>query len=176
MGSQSRFSRVRKQQIGLRAAPRLRFGRFLHVVITQTPFVRMLPLLIVFWLISSAALYFTESGTEGTTITSYGRALYWGIAASTTAGIADTPRSGASLIVGGIWIVVGSLIFFGTIVATVTAYFMRPLQRPVRQIIDTIEYNLEHLDDLSLDELDLLKETTNALIDHVERLKQPKLV
>jgi voltage-gated potassium channel len=74
--------------------------------------------------------------------------------------------------VGGIWIVVGSLLFFGTIVATVTAYFMRPLQRPARQIIETIEYNLEHLEDLSVDELDLLKETTDALIDHVERLKQ----
>lgn len=49
---------------------------------------------------------------------------------------------------------------------------MRPLQRPARQIIDTIEYNLEHLEDLSVDELDLLKETTDALIDHVERLKQ----
>jgi voltage-gated potassium channel len=74
--------------------------------------------------------------------------------------------------VGGIWIIVGSLLFFGTIVATVTAYFMRPLQRPARQIVDTIEYNLEHLEDLSVDELDLLKETTGALIDHIERLKQ----
>ena len=132
---------------------------------------RMLVLLIVLWLIFSAGVYFTESGTEGTTISSYGSALYWGIAAFSTAGIADTPKAGASQIVGGIWIVVGSLIFFGTIVATVTAYFMRPLQRPARQIIDTIEYNLEHLEDLSVDELDLLKETTDALIDHVERLK-----
>ena len=139
---------------------------------TETPFVRMLVLLIVLWLIFSAAVYFTESGIEDTTISSYGRALYWGIAAFSTAGIADAPRAGASQIVGGIWIIVGSLLFFGTIVATVTAYFMRPLQRPARQIIDTIEYNLEHLEDLSVDELDLLKETTDTLIDHVERLKR----
>jgi voltage-gated potassium channel len=109
---------------------------------------------------------------EGTTISSYGRALYWGIAAFSTAGIADTPKAVASQIVGGIWIVVGSLLLFGTIVATITAYFMRPLQRPARQIVETIEYNLEHLEDLSVEELDLLKETTDALIDHVERLKQ----
>jgi voltage-gated potassium channel len=132
----------------------------------------MLFLLIVLWLIFSAGVYFTESGIEGTTISSYGRALYWGIAAFSTAGIADTPKAGASQIVGGIWIIVGSLLFFGTIVATVTAYFMRPLQRPAKQIIDTIEYNLEHLEDLSVDELDLLKETVDTLIDHVERLKQ----
>jgi voltage-gated potassium channel len=132
----------------------------------------MILLLIVLWLGFSAAIYLTERGSEGTAISSYGRALYWGIAAFSTAGIADTPKAGASQIVGGIWIVVGSLLFFGTIVATITAYFLRPLQRPAMQIIDTIEYNLEHLDELSVDELDLLKETTDALIEHVERLKQ----
>ena len=51
---------------------------------------------------------------------------------------------------------------------------MRPLQRPSKQIIDTIEYNLEQLDDLSIEELKLLKETTDALIEHVERLKSAK--
>lgn len=49
---------------------------------------------------------------------------------------------------------------------------MRPLLHPSRQIIDTIEYNLEQLDDLSIDELDLLKDTTDALILHVEHLKE----
>ncbi|HEY9150662.1 MAG TPA: two pore domain potassium channel family protein, partial [Gammaproteobacteria bacterium] len=62
-------------------------------------------------------------------------------------------------------------LFFGTIVATVTAYFMRALNRPVRRIIDTIEDNLEHLDDLSIGELDLLKETTDGLIEHMEQIK-----
>ncbi len=38
-------------------------------------------------------------------------------------------------------------------------------------IIDTIEYNLEQLDDLTLDEIELLKETVDALIGHVEKLK-----
>ncbi len=65
----------------------------------------------------------------------------------------------------------GFILFFGAIVATVTAYFVRPLQRPSKQIVDTIEYNLEQLDDLSVDELEVLKETTDALIEHMERLK-----
>jgi hypothetical protein len=68
-------------------------------------------------------------------------------------------------------IVIGSTIFFGIIIATVTSYFMRPMQSPVSQIVDTIEYNLEHLTDLSIDELELLKQTTDALIVHTERLK-----
>lgn len=52
---------------------------------------------------------------------------------------------------------------------------MRPLQRPSKQIIDAIEYNLEQLDDLSIEELELLKETTDSLILHVERLKDMRL-
>lgn len=105
-----------------------------------------------------------KRGTEGATITSYGDALYWGIAAFSTAGIADTPQSAIAQLIGAIWIVVGSVIFFGTIVATVTTYFMRPMQRPAKKIVDTIEYNLEQLNDLTIDELDLLKETVDCLL------------
>ena len=149
-----------------------RFNRFVYDVITHTPILKMIFLLVVLWLIFAVGLYVAERGIEGATITSYGHALYWGIAAFSTAGIADTPISGVSRIIGGIWIILGSMLFFGTIVATVTAYFMRPLQRPVRQIIETIEYNLERLDDLSVAELDLLKDTVDMLIIHMERLKQ----
>lgn len=151
---------------------RTRFKRFLRDIIQHTPVVNMIILLIVLWFVFSAGLYLSEVGQEGSTIDSYGAALYWGVAAFSTAGIADTPLSDTSKLIGGIWIVIGSMLFFGTIVATVTTYFMRPLQRPARKIIDTIEYNLEQLDDLSIDELDLLKETTDTLISHVERLKE----
>ena len=95
-----------------------------------------------------------------------------GIAAFSTAGIADTPISSTAQLIGGLWIVLGSVLFFGTIVATVTSYFMRPMQRPHKKIIDTIEYNLEQLNELTLDELDLLRKTVDTLINHVERLKE----
>ena len=49
------------------------------------------------------------------------------------------------------------------------------MQRPSRRIIDTIEYNLEQLNDLTIDELDLLKETVDTLIIHVENLKKKQL-
>jgi voltage-gated potassium channel len=135
----------------------------------------MILLLITLWMFFSAALYFAESGIEGATIISYGDALYWGIAAFSTAGIADTPQSNIARLVGGIWIILGSVLFFGTIVATVTTYFMRPMQRPHKKIIDTIEYNLEQLNDLTIDELDLLKETVDTFIVHVEHLKEKQL-
>lgn len=145
--------------------------KFIRDLIAHTPVLKMTFLLLVLWMLFSAGLYFAERGADGTTITSYGRALYWGIAAFSTAGIADMPVNGISEVIGGVWIVIGSMMFFGAIVATVTAYFMRPLQRPSRQIIDTIEYNLEQLDNLTVDELELLKKTTDALIEHMERMQ-----
>ena len=151
-----------------------RSRKFVRDVIAHTPVIQMTLLLIFLWMLFAAGIYYAERGAEGTTITSYGRALYWGVAAFSTAGIADMPVNGISELLGGIWIVLGSMLFFGAIVATITAYFMRPLQRPSKQIIDTIEYNLEQLDDLSFEELELLKETTDSLIEHMERLKEKK--
>lgn len=146
--------------------------KFVRDVVIHTPILKMTFLLIILWMIFSAGIYYSEIGAVGTSITSYGRALYWGIAALSTAGIADMPINGLSELIGAIWIILGSMLFFGTIVATITAYFMRPMQRPSRQIIDTIEYNLEQLNDLTIEELEVLKETTDTLIEHVERARQ----
>ncbi len=155
-----------------RTTQHTRFKRFIKDISTHTPFVKMIFLLIILWLIFSAGLYLAEHDIEGSAITSYGKALYWGIAAFSTAGIADAPKSSIAHLLGGTWIIIGSVLFFGTIVATVTTYFMRPMQRPHKKIIDTIEYNLEQLNDLTIDELDLLKETVDTLILHVEHLKE----
>lgn len=145
---------------------------YLSTMFGQTILAKVIGAFLVLWFLFAAALYLSERGVPGSSITSYGDALYWSVAAFSTAGIADTPRSGLSQLVGGIWIIVGSIIFFGTIVATITSYFMRPIERPVHQIVETIEYNLERLDELSVDELTLLKKTSDALIAHMERLKQ----
>ncbi|MGB5493099.1 MAG: potassium channel family protein [Sedimenticolaceae bacterium] len=132
----------------------------------------MVLLLVFLWLAFAGVMYSLEKGVEGSSISSYGEALYWGVAAFSTAGIADMPITSAAQLVGGLWIVVGSVLFFGAIVATVTTYFMRPMQRPHKKIIDTIEYNLEQLNDLTVEELDLLKDTVDTLIVHVEGLKK----
>jgi len=168
----ARRRRSRRRNVRLQAAPAPKISRYLHGVLMETSFLKFLGLLIGLWLLSAAGIYRAERGVEGTSILSYGNALYWGIAAFSTAGIADAPHSSWGQLVGGLWIVAGSAIFFGTIIATVTSYFMRPMQRPVNQIVDTIEYNLENLEDLSVDELALLKETTDTLIDHMEKLKE----
>ena len=155
-----------------KSARKARFKRFLRDVSIYTPFTKMVVLLVVLWIIFSTGVYLSERDVAGSAINSYSEALYWGVAAFSTAGIADTPTSAAAQLIGGLWIVLGSVLFFGAIVATVTSYFMRPMQRPHKKIIDTIEYNLEQLDDLTVDEIDLLRETIDTLIDHVEQLKE----
>lgn len=162
----------RHRPVRLRVAHTPRLGRYIESITRQTHFLKVVLLLVILWLIFSAGLFLAERGADGASISTYGQALYWGVAALSTAGIADTPTSGLGQAIGGTWIIIGSIVFFGTIVASITGYFMRPVQRPARQIIDTIEYNLEHLDDLSIDELELLMKTTDGLIVHVERLKE----
>lgn len=148
-----------------------RFRRFVEQIVNRTLFLQMVALLALLWLVFAAAIFMAERGVEGSSIRSFGDAMYWGVAALSTAGIADSPVTGASKLIGGAWIVIGSVLFFGIIVSTVTAYFMRPVQRPPDQIIESIEYSLEELDQLSLDELDLLKDTVDTLIEHVEHIK-----
>ena len=159
------------KRVRLRVAHAPRLGWYLRSILRDTHFLRYIILLLVLWMASGAAMYAAEQGVEGASIRTYGQALYWGVAAMSTAGIADTPVSGPAQAIGAAWILIGSVLFFGIIVASVTGYFMRPVQRPARQIIDTIEYNLEHLGDLSVDELGLLKRTADNLITHMERLK-----
>jgi len=151
-----------------------RYKIFFRDVLLHTPIVKVTLFLIVMWLLFSGALYLSESGSVTTSITSYGKALYWGIAAFSTAGIADMPTTGYGEFIGGMWIIIGSMLFFGAIVSTITAYFMRPMKRPAKQIVETIEYNLAQLEDLSIEELELLKATTDALIKHMEHLRKKK--
>lgn len=83
----------------------------------------------------------------------------------TTMGAAPTPVTGLGQVVGGIWAVVGCLMFYGTIIASVTAYFLLPRRHPTRELIGTIQYNLERFEDLSLEELETLKEVTTRVIE-----------
>lgn len=148
-----------------------RFQKFIKDIVDRTLFLQLAGALGVLWLVFSAALFMAERGAADSPIRSLGDAMYWGIAALSTAGIADSPISGLAKLIGGTWIIIGSVMFFGIIVSTVTAYFMRPVQRPTDQLVESIEYSLDELDQLSVEELDLLKENVDALIEHMEDIK-----
>ena len=165
--------RRRRPRRRLRIAPNVPgIIRFLRVIVTQTPFLPMISVATVLWLVFSTGFYFVEHGASGSGINYYSEALWWGVVAMTTMGTAPMPVTGAGQIVGGIWTVLGCMIFYGAIIASFTVYFARRREGPVRQIILTVEHNLERMDALSLEELETLKETTDMLIDaQIGRLK-----
>lgn len=83
------------------------------------------------------------------------------------------PITNAGMIIGGFWSIFSTIAFFGVIVGTLYSYFMLPRRRPSRELIGAIQYNLEELEHLSIDELESLKETTTRLIDaQISRVKK----
>lgn len=166
--------RRREPRRRLRLAPHVpTIIRVLVDMVTRTPFVPMLSIVVALWLFFSTGFYFAEHEAIGSGIEHYSEALWWGVVAMTTMGTAPMPVSGAGQTVGAIWAILGCLIFYGMIIATVTSYFMRPQRRPTRAVISTVQYNLEALEDLSLEELETLKEVADVLIDaQIGRVKK----
>lgn len=145
--------------------------RFIKEITTQTPFLPILSVLVVLWLIFSAGIYFVERGVNEY-FSSYGDALLWGLTSIQTMGSPHSPISSTGKVLHAAWIVLGTMLFWGAIIASVTSYFMRPRQHPAKQIITTVQYNLGILDELSAEELETLKATTEGLIEtRIEQLR-----
>ena len=146
--------------------------RFLRTVVTQTPLLPILSVLLVLILLVATGVYFVERGTNESFDT-YGESLWWSVAGMHTMGSADHPETTLGKILGLGGVLLATVIFFGAIIASVTAYFALPRQRLGRQLINTIQYNLGELDSLSLEELDVLKEVTVRVIDtQADRLRK----
>jgi voltage-gated potassium channel len=59
------------------------------------------------------------------------------------------------------------------IIGTLYSYFMLPRRRPSRELVSAIQYNLEELENLSLEELEALKEITARLVEaHIGRHRE----
>lgn len=149
--------------------------KFIKFIFTQTPFARMIAAWVILWLIFSAGFYFAEHNANSEHVNSYGQALWWGMAAVETMGTPYKPVTTAGEVIGGIWAILGVFLLWGAVVASVTTYFARRREGTVKQIVSTLEYNLEQLEKLSLDELELLKETTDGLLDtEIKRRREVK--
>jgi voltage-gated potassium channel len=86
---------------------------------------------------------------------------------------APGPITTAGMIIGGFWSIFSTIAFFGIIIGTLYSYFMLPRRRPSRELVSAIQYNLEELENLSLEELEALKEITAKLVDsQINRLKE----
>jgi len=107
-------------------------------------------------------------------ITSYTYALWWSFTAMQTQGAnAPGPITTAGMIMGAFWSIFSTIAFFGVIIGTLYSYYMLPRRRPSRELIGAIQYNLDELENLSIDELESLGETTSRVINtQISRLKK----
>jgi voltage-gated potassium channel len=141
-------------------------------LVIETPFLFMLPIVCVLWLVFSAGLYFAEAGATGSAINSYPEGLWAGVVLMTTAGTMTEPVTTAGHVVGAIWTILGCFLFYGTIIASASAYFLLPLTSyfllPRRgeqsRLVGTIQYNLGRLEDLSEEDLEALEQETTDVI------------
>lgn len=158
--------RRRPSHRGLRIIPHIPgIFRFLKDVVLKTPLIPLLLVLIVLWLLASWGIYLVEHKVNSQ-ISSYTYALWWSFTAMQTQGAnAPGPITLAGMIIGAVWSIFSTVAFFGVIIGTLYSYFMFPRQRPSRELISAIQYNLEELEKLSIDELQALKETTARLVD-----------
>jgi voltage-gated potassium channel len=146
---------------------------FLRQIAKETPLVPLILALIVLWLLSSWGVYLAERGVNEQ-INSYGYALWWTFTAMQTQGAnSPGPITAPGIIIGSIWSILSTVAFFGVIIATIYAYFMLPKRRPFQETISTIQYNLGELENLSVDELEVLRDTTVRIVNvQITELKQ----
>ena len=150
--------------------------RFFWDIISETPFVPLLLVLTGLWLVSSLGIYLAERMVNEQ-FHSYEYALWWAFTAMQTQGAnSPGPITSLGMLIGAIWSIVGTVAFFGVIIATIYAYYMVPRRRPSRVIIDALQYNLDELEYLTVDELAALRDTVtnivNARISDIEKNSQ----
>lgn len=147
--------------------------RFLRRIATETPLMPMVLALIGLWLLFSWGIYLAERGANEQ-INSYGYALWWAFTAMQTQGAnSPGPITALGMLMGSIWSILSTVAFFGVIIGTLYAYFVLPSRRPSREIVGALQYNLEQLENLSVDELDLLRDTTVRIVNaQIGELKQ----
>lgn len=161
----------------LRIAPNIPgLLRFFWDIAHETPFIPLLLGLVTLWLVSALGVYLAERLAHEQ-FYSYGYALWWTFTAMQTQGAnSPGPITPLGMMIGAIWSVVGTVTFFGVIIASIYAYYMVPRRRPSRAIVDALQYNLDEIEYLSVDELTALRDTVtsivNARISNIEKNSQ----
>ena len=139
--------------------------RFLLDIVHDTPLLPLLTVLTVLWLIFSLVIYLVE-GPVNEQFHSYWYTLWWTFTAMQTQGAnSPGPVHPLGMIIGGIWSIIGTVIFFGVIIAPIYSYYMSPKRRHTKAIVEALQYNLEELEELSVDELTALKDTVTNIVN-----------
>jgi len=166
--------RKRRPRRRLRMAPDIpAVFRFVRQIVTETPLVPLILALIGLWLLFSLGFYLVEREVSEQ-IHSYSQALWWTFTAMHTQGANNPgPITTPGMLIGSIWSIFSTLAFFGVIIGSLYAYYMLPRRRPSREIVNALQYNLEQLENLSVNELEVLRDTTVRIVNaQITELKQ----
>jgi voltage-gated potassium channel len=166
-----RVLRVRTRRARLPLIEREVTGRaagvfvFLVDLATQTPVLWMIAALAVLVALAPIPVYLFERGAEDAQMTSYWVGLWWAVSAFSTAGHSDIDVfTVGGRIVGSIYTIASVGLFFGSVIAAFSSYFILTWRRPKRQLVDTINYYLQRIEELSVEELEDLDDMTRGLL------------
>jgi len=150
-------------------------------IATQTPVLWFFVALVVLVVLGPIPVYLFERSADNAQMTSYWIGLWWAVSAFSTAGHSNVEVfTVGGRVVGSIYTIFSVGLFFGSVLAAFSSYFILTWRRPKRQLVDTINYYLQRVDELSAEELDDLNEMTRGLLfaarERAEKEQRPGFV
>lgn len=130
-----------------------------------TPILWFIGALAVLVVTGPIPVWLFEQTADSPDMNSYWVGLWWAVSAFSTAGHSGVVlETAGGRIVGSIYTVLSVGLFFGSVLAAFSSYFLLTWRQPKRQMVDTINYYLQRIDDLSADEIDDLQDMTRGLL------------
>jgi len=140
-------------------------------VFTQTAILPIIAILTLLVILAPVPIFLIERTSDDSEMTSYWIGLWWAVSAFSTAGHSDVVLvTGAGRVIGSIYTVVSVGLFFGSVLAAFSSYFMLTWRRPKRLLVDTVTYYLQRVDRLTAEEIRDLEEMTAGML-HIAREK-----
>ncbi len=145
--------------------------QFTRQMLTETPLVIMLFVVAILTAIVAGGLFFSERNVNDN-VDTYLDTAWWAVFTMQTHGNSWRPESTIGSGIGMAWAIVGTALFYGAIIASITVYFMRRRERAEREVVTVIKRNLDDLERLNLQELEFLKEAADNVINlQIEQVK-----
>ena len=134
-------------------------------IFTQTAILPVIGLLTLLVFLVPVPMFLIERSAADAELTSYWIGLWWAVSAFSTVGHSEVGLVTApGRVVGSIYTVVSVALFFGSVIAAFSSYFLLTWRRPKRQIIDTVTYYLQRIDQLTTEEIEELEDITAGVL------------
>ena len=134
-------------------------------IFTQTAILPVIAFLALLVILVPIPLFLIERSADDADMTSYWIGLWWAVSAFTTVGHSEVGLVTApGRVIGSIFTILSVALFFGSVIAAFSSYFLLTWRRPKQQVIDTITYYLQRVDQLSSEELQELEELTAGVL------------